>query len=122
KQSLIAMHRSALTRPSAVAAGLAFHQAHGLDPRRYFDYDQAIARVRARDVVRVAAIYLDWARATITTVGALVATPEAARRIRGVRKRLPKSRPEKRPRPKPRPSRAGEPRSCLPTPHGGALT
>jgi zinc protease len=89
KRYLVGTHEISLQRRSSVALTLALHEASGLGYQEYARYSDAIRAVSAADVRRVAARYLDWDLAVTATVRPPHATPEAARRSRGVKKRAP---------------------------------
>lgn len=93
---LLAAHRRTASRPASLAAGLAFHHAHGLGVDGYLAQAIAIRRVTPDDVMAAVLSYLPWDRAIVATVAPMAATPEAARRIRGIRKRLPRDRSRRR--------------------------
>lgn len=95
KRYLIGTHEIAQQRRSTVAAALAFHEAYGLGYQEYARYAAAIRAVTAADVQRVASGYLDWDLAITATVKPPDASPEAARRAKGVKKRARKQ-PRKR--------------------------
>lgn len=96
QKSLLATRERALGDPGAVAAGIAFHEAHGLGTAAYLDYEAAIGRVRPADVMAAVARYLAWDRAVVATVAPLAASPQAQRRMRGIRKRPPRRRTRNR--------------------------
>src|SRR6185295_5242782 len=56
---LVGSHAIGLQRKSAIAAALAFHEAYGQSWRAYRQYGEAILKVKAQDVLRVARKYLD---------------------------------------------------------------
>ena len=90
RERLVALHRRALASPARVAAALAFYEAHGLGSAHYFGVQEVIARVSPADVQSASARYLAWERVILVTVTPRVGTPEAERRMRGVRKRVPR--------------------------------
>jgi zinc protease len=89
---LIGAHEIASQRRSAVAAGLAFHEAYGLGVDEFTEYARRIEAVTATDVQRVARDYLDWDAAVIATVKPPELSPGAAERARGVKKRYKRDR------------------------------
>lgn len=91
KRYLIGTHELSQQRRSAVAAAVAFHEAYGLGYEQYLRYDVAIRAVSAADVQEVAARYLHWGLAVTATVTPPQASPEAERRTRGRKRRVPRS-------------------------------
>lgn len=90
RDALMRAHTRAAAQPVAVAAALAYHEAHGVDLRSYLGYEDAVRGVDAGDVQRVAARYIDWDAAITVTVKPPDLSPGAARRARGVIRRLPR--------------------------------
>jgi zinc protease len=86
RSHLLGGHQLSLQRRSALAAALAFHEAHGLGYREFLRYPAAIRSVSAADVQRIARKYLNWDRAVIAAVRPPALSPAAARRARGVRR------------------------------------
>jgi zinc protease len=74
---LVGTHAIGLQRKSAIAAALAFHEAYGQGWRAYKQYGEAILKVKAADVLRVARKYLD-PRREVSAVVKPSATPSAA--------------------------------------------
>ncbi|WP_428266458.1 M16 family metallopeptidase [Haliangium sp.] len=89
---LLADNARAAADPRSRAAALAYHAAHGLVWGGHRARAAAIEAVDAPALRRVAAATLDWNAAVTITVGPERVSPGAARRIRGVRRRLPRSR------------------------------
>jgi zinc protease len=77
---LVGTHAIGLQRKSAIAAALAFHEAYGQGWRAYKLYSEAVLKVKAQDVLRVARKYLDPRREV-----AAVVKPSAAPLAGGAR-------------------------------------
>lgn len=92
KRYLIGTHEISLQRRSAVASALAFHEAYGLGYEQVERYADSMRAVTAADVQRVATSYLDWSLAVTATVKPRDASPAAEKRIRGVNKRVPRTK------------------------------
>lgn len=90
RDALLRRHARAAARPASVAAALAYHEAHGLGVRAYQGYADAVRGVDAGEVQRAAARYIDWNAAVTVTVKPPDLSPGAARRARGVIRRLPR--------------------------------
>ena len=82
RRYLAGTHRASLERRSALAASLAFYEAHGLGWRELFELPERLAAVTAADVKRAARRFLDWDLAITATVTPPAATPGAIRRAR----------------------------------------
>ncbi|WP_199350895.1 M16 family metallopeptidase [Haliangium ochraceum] len=110
KSSLLAVHRSAIAQPTARAAALAFFAAQSAaqstarggaqtkgDPlARYLDYEAALAALGADEMRAVAARIIDWQRALVVVARPPLASPAAAKRARGVERKLPRERRRRR--------------------------
>jgi zinc protease len=81
------VHRASLERRSALAASLAFYEAHGLGWRAVFDLPERLDKITAADVQRAARRFLDWDLAITATVSPPRATPEVIRRSQTRRRR-----------------------------------
>ncbi len=77
---LVGVHEIALQRRAAVAAAMAFHEAHGLGWDAYRRYAAELAAVTVAQVQQVARKYLDWKLAVTSTVMPPTLTPGAGRR------------------------------------------
>lgn len=86
RRYLAGAHRAALERRSALAASLAFYEAHGLGWRTVFDLPKRLQAITAADVQRAARRFLDWDLAVTATVSPPRSTPEVIRRSRGRRR------------------------------------
>ncbi|MGE5184450.1 MAG: M16 family metallopeptidase, partial [Acidobacteriota bacterium] len=82
KSYLIGSHQIAMQRRSAVANGIAYHEAYGLGWRAWADYDDAIRAVTAADVLAAAKTYLRADRAITATVRPRAATPGVKKRTK----------------------------------------
>jgi zinc protease len=78
---LVGTQAIGLQRKSAIAAALAFHEAHGQGWRAYRQYSDKIRKVKLEDVSRVARHYLDPGREVMAVVKPREATPAAAPRV-----------------------------------------
>jgi zinc protease len=92
---LAGAHRGALERRGALAASLAFYEAHGLGWNAAFETPARLAALTPDDLLRAARRFLDWDVAVTATVAPPAASPEAARRARGSERRAPR-RPRRR--------------------------
>ena len=98
KGHLIDLHTAARRQHAAQAAALAFHEVYGLELAGYLGYEDRIRAVDASDLQHIAAAYIDWDEAVTATVKPPDASPEAARRARGVTRRVKRHRPRRAPR------------------------
>ncbi len=87
KRYLIGTHDISLQRRSSVASAVAFHEAYGLGYDEYSRYAAAIGEVTPEAIQRVAAEYINWDVAVISTVKPPDLTPAAAKRKSGVVKK-----------------------------------
>jgi zinc protease len=96
KRYLIGTHEISLQRRASLASALAFHKAYGLSYDQHLRYPEYIEKVSRADIKRVAQRIFDWDLAVTATVTPPQASPEAARRMRGVVKKRKRSRKKRR--------------------------
>ncbi len=87
KGTLTRAHRQHIRRPGALAAALAFHETFVGGYEHALSYASDIAAVDAEALRRVAARYLVWNAAVTATAKPLSISPDAERRMRGVKRR-----------------------------------
>lgn len=98
---LLRRRTARLARPGLLAHALASYEVRGLGYRQVWADLDALAAIRAADVLVAARRILRWDQAVVATAMPPLASPEAARRRRGVVRRLrhrPASRHPRSPR------------------------